>query len=306
MATQSYLSVSGGINVDVIKIDTNLSYSFDEAKLNMDEMLNTTILHNDFEETIDARYFSPEGPTTGANYTVYRKTPEQQYYDYNIENGNYYHYLCSIETFTSGGPDYIIYENKDEEGNLNYIKTQWDEWSICDIEDTDEENIYFKTGSTWNFKCNLSEEVLNQNNSITVWDTLGIYPKISIGEKNYDGSTFSCLLGDVTEYNVYNQDGVSKQKYGYTELINKNYRYSRDTEKIIAWRKFCNNGKIKLLKDIKGNAWIVQITDTPTRTINNTTNELYTTISFNWIEIEDKNNISIIKLGEIRNKSEET
>ena len=314
MADQSYVFFNSGINVDVIKVDTNINQTFNQAVTEKDRMLATTILHNTYDITVDARYFSPEGQTAGANYTVYRRTPGQTYYDfvcimengeyifydYNITNNNFYHYSCSIEIETSTGHEYLIYQNRDDTGELEYICTQWEQWSICDIEDTMEDNIYMKTGNTWNFIGNISEENLEQNNAVTIWDTLGVYPKISVGRKNYDSSTFTALLGQVTEHNKFKdaQDLEGKKIYGYTEKNNLNGYYAREMEKLIAWREFCNNGKLKLLKDTKGHAWIVQITDNPSRNINILSSTMPTTISFNWVEVEDISSVSIITLGE--------
>ena len=320
-ATQSYVFFNSNLVVDVLKVDTNISPTFREAIANKEKMLSTTTLHNSFEERIDSRYFSPEGQTAGANYTVYRRTPYQTYYDfvcvmrdgeyifydYNINNHNYYHYLCSIEVETSAGYEYYLYQSRDDTGELEYVETRWDEWSICDIEDTMEDNIYVKTGNVWNFKGNITNESLTQNTSITVWDTLGVYPKMSIGQKNYDSSSLSCMLGDVTEYSKFknqvdeeNGETVvkSSRHYGYTEKIHLHERYGREMEKLIAWREFCNNGKLKLLKDTKGHAWIVQITDNPSRSIEVRSERMPTTISFNWIEVEDISSVSIIVIGE--------
>ena len=316
MADQSYVYVNSNINVDVIKVDQVIE-NFNTAIANKDQMLNTTILFNDFTELLDARYFSPESVTSGASYSIYRKTPTQTYYDfvcvmtngeyifkdYNINNNNYYHYLCSIELTSSSGLKYLIYQNKNEDGSIEYINTNWDEWSICDIDETTESGIYTKVGSTWNFRCNVSGEDLTQNTSVTVWDTLGRYPKISIGKKNYDSGTFSALLGDVTEYKVYekndsNEDNSNSfqaiNKYGYTEKIDLISQYSREMEKLNSWREFCNNGSLKLLKDVKGNSWIVQIQENSKFNINLQPGIMPTTISFDWVEVEDISNTSII------------
>lgn len=317
MNNQSYVYVNSNINVDIIKIDQVIE-NYDIAIQNKDEMFNTTILFNDFTEILDARYFSPESVISGANYSIYRKTPEQTYYnfvclmtngeyvfkDYNINNNNYYHYLCSVELTSSTGLKYLIYQNKNEDGSIEYINTNWDEWSICDIEETTEEGIYTKIGSTWNFRCNINEEDLTQNTSITVWDTLGQYPKISIGKKNYNSGTFSALLGDVTEYKIYQEDKFNNnnnlnniqeiKKYGYTERNNLNSQYSREMEKLNSWKEFCSNGSLKLLKDIKGNSWIVQIQENPKFNINVQSGIMPTTISFDWVEVENINSASII------------
>ena len=316
MADQSYVFFNSLIDVDVIKIDKNLAQTFNQAVANKENMNATTTLFNTFDDIIDAKYFSPEDPVGGASYTVYRRTPEQTYYDfvcvmtdgdyifydYNVKNNNFYHYLCSIELTTLTGPYYTIYQNRDDMGELEYIQTNWDEWSICDIVEggPDENNAiaYIKSGPIWKFKANLDQEDLTQNTSVTIWDTLGAYPKISIGQKNYDSGTVSCLLGEVTEYIKYdyNSNG-GKTVYGYTEKINLTGRYGREMERMEAWREFCNNGNLKLLKDVKGNAWIVQITENPSRDIEVRSSLMLTTISFDWVEVENIEGQAIIKIG---------
>ena len=237
-ATQSYVKFNSLINVDVIKVDKNIDKTFDQAWADKEEMLSTTVLFNSFETTIDASYFAPDSSISGANFTMYRKTPEQKYYDfvcemqdgeyrftdYNVVNNQYYHYLAAIELQTSSGiPEYQIYQNREEDGSLSYEKTSWGSWAICDVEESDEdENIYVKTGKTWTLMYNISEENLSQNISVTSWDTLGRFPKFSIGERNYDSSSFMGLLGEMKEFRVYDTwldilDDKYVVRYNYTE-----------------------------------------------------------------------------------------
>ena len=217
-ATQSYVKFNSLINVDVIKVDKTINKSFDEAILRKDEMLSTTVLHNTFNETIDASYFAPDSSISGANFVLYRRTPNQKYYDfvcelkdgeyrftdYNVVNNEYYHYLAAVELTTSTGePEYEIYQNREESGELSYAKTSWGSWAICDIEESnDDDSIYVKTGSTWTLMYNIPEEILSQNMSVTTWDTLGRYPKFSLGQRNYDSASFNGLLGLMKEYKL--------------------------------------------------------------------------------------------------------
>lgn len=316
-ATQSYVKFNSLINVDIIKVDKDITMTFEDALSDKEEMRSTTVLFNNFEETIDASYFAPDSSIAGANFVLYRRTPNQTYYDYvcelqngeyrftdyNVVNGQYYHYLAAVELQTSTDePIYEIYQNREENGELSYTKTAWGSWAICNIEESeDDPNIYIKTGNTWTLMYNIADENLTQNLSITTWDTLGKYPKISLGQKNYDSATFSSLLGSMEEFNEYStfQDILNetyKTVYQYTERENLNDPYSTEMEKLISWREFCNDGKLKLLKDVKGNAWIVQILSNPTRSINIQSNLQLTTISFDWQEVVDKNEVSIVRI----------
>lgn len=96
---------------------------------------------------------------------------------------------------------------------------------------------------------------------------------------------------------VYNQSISSSNKQGlhYTESISIDDGYFNEMEKTNAWKSFCSNGKLKLLKDRKGNKWIVQIAENSTRKVHDQSTEQLTTISFNWEETMDHTNISIIE-----------
>ena len=281
-------------------------------------MLSTTILFNTFDLMVDASYFAPDNSISGANFSIYRKTPNQKYYDficelengefsftdYNVSNNEYYHYLAAVELPTSSGePEYQIYQNREESGALTYLKMHWGSWSICDIEETLKENIYVKTGNTWSLKFNIAGESLTQNLSVTTWDSLGQYPKISIGQKNYMSSSFSGLLGEIIEYSKYNDFeeillNQPRQVYEYTEKFNVTNPYATEVEKLNRWIEFCYNGKLKLLKDIKGNAWVIQIVSSPINDINVQSNYQLTTINFEWQEVLDIKTISIVSINQ--------
>lgn len=354
----SYVEFNSYLSVDIIKIQKNEEdgklTSYEEAvKDDIREKVNTnTVLFTTFgeitgtstsEKSVQAYYFDPEGSLSNATISIFRKTPQQKYYDfictldnkgfnmadYNVLNDHYYHYMASaiVDTGIEPRPDsgdlprirYYVYENKDKYGNDIYIKTTFDTWSICDLEETDEEHIYQVTDHTWKLGLNIESENVTRNVGINSWDTLGKYPKQAYGQKNYDSSQFTGLLGSFEEYNVYDLShpydeefienyGEDKsvyvdnpaeyypsvQKYQYTEQENFSKSHGTDTEKLMSWNDFVSNGKLKLLRDLKGNAWIIQIVDSISYDINNQSNYKQTTISFSWKEVEDINMSSII------------
>ena len=301
-------------------------------------MYSTTVLLNSFGQTIDASYFSPEDVIGGATFFVYKKTPTQKYYqyvctlsdgafsfyDYNIVNNQYYHYLVSTELQTSTVPEYIVYQNTEHneetgEEDLVFHKACWDDFTICTIEETTQEGIYQKTGDMWSFKYNLEGEELSHNISVSAMDTLGRYSKISTWTKNYDSSSITVLLGDMKEYKQYSnktsqEDGtvpvtfapnklsqefdIKEKVYQYTEKDDIANPYSLEIEKLKKWKEFCSDGELKLLRDRKGNAWIVQILEGPVNSINTYSNYQQTTVSFSWQEVEDINKASIVLVGE--------
>lgn len=226
--------------------------------------------------------------------------------DYNVKANAFYHYLVA---YRQNSGSYKMYEDTvtDSLGISSpaYIQTKWDFWTICDIEETDTDGLYVKTGDIWKLRYNMDNSEMTQNNSVTSWDTLSKFPKYSIGEKDYMSATVTCLLGDITEYQsaiemTETKDSKTvttfrvKTEEGYTERVNKEDLYSREVEKYEAWRKFINNGSLKLLKDYKGNSWVIQVVSAPTYNTNLQTNLMQTVVSFQWQEALDVDSISIV------------
>ena len=334
-----YVFFNSNINVSVLKVDKIVSLSSDTlptqiAKAKKDKaMTGNTILWNNFKNTIDCSYFDPVGEVANATFSIYRKTPNQKYYDYickisdgatkfidyNITTDNYYHYLAAVEVTTSEGLEYKLYQNYTDETQteLNYLYVQWGDWTICDIEDSTEDGIYFKSGDMWHLKYNMSDDMTNtMNTGVTMWETLGRFGKYSVGQKNFDSGSISCLLGDIDYYNNYSiknkfktdlktgklyeseeQDKIFNQRIcGYNEKINKDSKYGRQVEKEKAWKSFITNGKLKLLKDYKGNAWIVMVQANPTYQVDYKSNLMETMVSFEWQEAEDVSKVAIVEI----------
>ena len=72
--------------------------------------------------------------------------------------------------------------------------------------------------------------------------------------------------------------------------------YSREVEKYNAWREFINNGSLKLLKDYKGNSWIVMVQANPTYQVDYMSNLMETMVSFEWQEAEDVSKVAIVEI----------
>ena len=320
---ESYIKFYDNLNVNFLKIEQNsLPSDLQEAYENRSVFNANTVLYNDFATMLDALYFVPHSEFSTNFCSVYRKTYSQSYYDYvctlegeisfmdyNIHNNDDYEYLAVIGIGQSDGSyTYQIYNNRDDEDEKVLTHINWDSWSICNIEETEDSpvtRIYQKTGDTWLLGLNLEGENLTQNMSAASWDTLGRYPKVAWGEKNYESATFTGLLGRMENVTTLEtsiryknheceKDENEEENYRYTERINLTNRYGREVEKYQAWKKFCNDGELKLLRDVKGNSWVVQIVDNPTNSIATNIYSMPTTISFNWKEVLGLDDISII------------
>jgi len=210
--------------------------------------------------------------------------------DYNVGSNEKYEYIAVLDSVKSS-------DSKTYNVIKDSIVTNFNVWSIADIVQSDEdENLYSVVSDIWSFSYNLESEGLTQNTSTTTWDTLGRYGQVGKGEKNFISSGLKCLLGDVGYYQTYNNEGQLIKKYGYNEKdisspeqvpINNITKYKK-------WTKFCNSFSKKLLKDLKGNKWIVQIVDNPSVTNDDKSHAQLYTIAFSWHEIMDSDDISVV------------
>lgn len=299
MADNSYIFFNSNINLNLIKVNkTNTSY--DILKNDLKSLGEEGTLYANYYDYLDAKYLSPESPVAGVNMEVYRRIPYQSYFDYvgsltggsyifndfNVANFGYYHYLISAETTNSlGETEYYIFEKMDTSGAAVFLQMNWDVWSICNIEETSEDGIYTVVGDMWLFGNNLESGDLAQKINVTSWDTLGQYSKTSKGIQNYQTGSVSCLIGKVSivgENNYYERD----LKTSYTRNITLSQK----------WKSFCADNYLKLLRDRKGNKWVVQIIDTPTSKNNDSVYNQDSTISFSWQEVADSDKISIINI----------
>lgn len=313
-----------GVGTDINKSPNTIRKEIeDKLKINpyLSPLSSDLILYNNFNlkdqgtGTQVLAYYFQSFPQTKRVFSVYRKEPDDKFYtylcdmhgnysmiDYGVKANAFYHYLIA---YRQGVGSYKIYEDNftNEDGTYSpaYASTKWDFWTICDIQETEEEGLYEKSGSIWKLAYNLDNGDLVQNLNTTSWDTLGQFPKFSYGKKNYISGSISCCLGDISEYiegeliPKKEQTFVkAKEVEGYTERINKKNKYSREVEKYESWKNFVRNGNLKLLKDYKGNAWIVQIVSSPTAGINMQSNLMQTVVSFEWQEAIDIDKIRIV------------
>lgn len=333
---------------DFNKFDYNLS-NFDK-----NENYFTNFLVNPNYYSYMAKYYS-EVPTNDT-FIIYKKMNNNElkyvctienkpsenevytkFYDYNILNKQNYNY-CVTKKYKSNndiiynyysstkenewyeGEEYII-DKLDDTVEL-YIKPNFCKWFICDIEMTDDENIYFVKDDVWMFGIGANTGSITNNLNISKQDTLGRFSRVSIGEKDYESGTFTTLLGEMREFydnslyeKTHNPDLLNKlnkgynfsKKYQYTEMDYKKYNFMNEKarietinrtemDKLVRWKSFIKNGSLKFMRDLKGNGWIIQIIDSPSYNIENTSFLQQTEVSFEWQEVIDASKVSIIKL----------
>ena len=183
--------------------------------------------------------------------------------DYNIHNLMTYQY-------------YVYKEDDDYLSNVqlsNPVYTNWDTWSITEfvkLDENEERPVYNVVGKTWILNLNLESGANEQTFNKTLYDTLGQYPKESIGSNNYSKGSITAIIGRI-------ENGV------YVEEIGN----------VRQWNFFCSNGRPKILKDRSGDSWIVDIQSSSSK-VADESHEQYHTVTFDWVELKSRYDISII------------
>ena len=150
----------------------------------------------------------------------------------------------------------------------------------------------------WLFKYNAEFGSQNQNFAKSENQTLGKYPRMGHGLRNNISGQVSALLGsEIKPGTSTNAD----QPGGYRERLRSvrveraaAQKSSNDSIDLLnAWREIAYSKNPKLLKDVKGQSWIVQITsnqNTPKSQVDGRPD----TISFSWTQIDDPEGMAII------------
>lgn len=217
----------------------------------------------------------------GYSFSVYKEEKDTNRLRYvaHLDDGS----LSMVDYNVANNQTYKYYIFKEDESAIseavisNDIDTCWWDWSIIDLipNENEKDGYYADKNSIWKLNLNLSSSVKNQVIDVTVYDNLTKFPKVSTGKNNYSKGSLSCLLGNIQK----TSDSLGK--------------YIEPASMLDEWNNFCANGRIKLLKDRKGNAMLVNITETSSQ-IADEIPEQPTTITFGWVQVEDITNVTII------------
>ena len=223
--------------------------------------------------------FNMSDTAQGYSFVVYRTLDNAHELDYvtTVTNGN----LSIIDHNVMNNHIYQYYIYKEDNNYMssanitNAVYTNWNTWSVTEFikEDEYSNNKEYKVITNlyplncWILDANLESGEINHISNKTVYDSLGIYPKVSIGNNKYDKGSVSAI--------------IDNEKMGSTaQYVLQN------------WKTFCSNGRLKLLKDRAGHIWIVAIEDGSTKIADESAQQ-YNTVSFNWVEVMPTEEVSI-------------
>ena len=224
--------------------------------------------------------------------------------DYNITNGRKYLYFLQHEISSPTSKTVLL-----NAALTSPIPTPGKCWSVAELIPTSSSSgmegvstvhQYYVVDSdqVWLFKYNAEFGSQNQNFAKSENQTLGKYPRMGHGLRNNISGQVSALLGsEIKPGTSTNAD----QPGGYRERLRSvrveraaAQKSSNDSIDLLnAWREIAYSKNPKLLKDVKGQSWIVQITsnqNTPKSQVDGRPD----TISFSWTQIDDPEGMAII------------
>lgn len=227
------------------------------------------------------------------------KTTRSLFRDFNVTAGRSYQYILYPGSTITDQQYANHVDEGDYEGTGIPVETSWNEWSLVELKPVTnnvDAPVLRKTyevdlNNIWLFKYSLETGSQTQNFQKNEIQTLGQYQQMGYGKLNYLSGDVSCLLGsEIVPYSAQ----------GYIERMRDSIRAPLSTNEktymLAQWRKIAFSPNPKLLKDMKGQSWIVQITSN-----NNTPKNHYfnqpDTISFSWKQIDDVDNVVILGDG---------
>lgn len=233
-------------------------------------------------------------------YTIYRKSPKELTYtflksittaegfdfvDSNIASGEYYIYNVIKDDPTLEGYKQWMLED--------YVTANFEGWLMQDLIKQDD-GTYATDDDLWKYTYAISSGAITQNIGATYTDSLSRYGKVTYSDKNYASGTLTALLGEVKHYKVL-PTGIldTGHRVNYTERIGTS-EYDTEVDKLKKWKKFITNGNYKILKNPKGEVFIIAITASPTYDNHDTSNLKQTTITINWTEIMDQSKTLVL------------
>ena len=242
-----------------------------------------------------------------------------QFTDYLAANNSTYDYLISKTVkFVDPYPetpvddplhefDYDPSEEYQAHAFENAVSTKWDGWSITAIYPCENDYISdpmeaiktdnghfviydgeykstiaqfvcsktpYKVGDTWRFYAAIDsgEIVSNLNRNVHVGTST--YPTISGTNNKFQSGTFTT--------DMVTLDCSTDRIYDNIEKVNK-------------WLKFITDDCLYILKSDKGDVWVIAISDNPSRSYDESVDDVITKVSYSWMEVDSPDNIQIVE-----------
>lgn len=194
------------------------------------------------------------------------KIPASQYkvVDFNVLNDDEYQYTIFAET-----ENYISAPLE----QLGFVKASWWNWSLIGLQESDANGLYYVDNENiWLFDTMLTSNGFDQNIDKYIMENFTQFPKISSGKKNYLSSSITAFLSNVDP---------------------KTGKYIDTVEQYNKFIDFIAKPTPKLLRDRKGNGWVVSTTGNSLQYIDESSEQI-TRVSFNFVQLNDISSVNVI------------
>lgn len=186
--------------------------------------------------------------------------------DYSAANHQTYRYEIIVK---EGRSDYLNYGRPTQAAFIWNVRTEWDGWRIASlfyVNDNKINRYEMKVGDEWKFVSAINSGDIARN----------INPVLHVGTSGYSVAT--------RDNNKYESGSFTAN---LLQLECPNSTIIDDMQLVKEWMKFICGENPFLLRSEKGDTWVVNITNNPTRNYDETIDPILTTIAYEWAECRD-------------------
>lgn len=186
--------------------------------------------------------------------------------DYSVGNNQTYQYEIIVK---SGNNDSIATYCRPLEMKVVYnVRTDWEGWTITALKPTkDAQNRKHMTvGDEWTFISKIDSGTITHNINSVLQVGTATYTQTSRDYNQYESGTFTADLLTVECPDNTIVDDIQRAK---------------------EWTKFISQNCPFMLKSAKGDVWIVNIVNSPTRQYDESINPIFTNVGYEWAECEN-------------------
>ena len=186
--------------------------------------------------------------------------------DYSVANHQKYRYEIVVK---EGRSDPLNYGRPTQIAYVWNVCTEWDGWRITSLSYVKDSLINrheMRIGDEWKFISAINSGDIARN----------INPTLHVGTSGYSVAT--------RDNNRYESGSFSAN---LLQLECPNSTIIDDMQLVKEWMRFISGKNPFLLRSEKGDTWVIDITNNPTRSYEETLNPIFTTVAYEWAECRD-------------------
>ena len=148
--------------------------------------------------------------------------------------------------------------------------TSYDGWTITALRPVEYQyqsnRTAYEISETWHFLAGNQPNDISHNLGIVQHTGTSQFPTTSRTNTKYESGSFTTQILTV--------------ECPSNKIVD-------DIERVERWKRFINGDNPFLLKSDKGDVWIINIVNTPTRQYDETVSNIWTSVSYEWVQVDD-------------------